>query len=117
MDHGWGVCWNENSEPCNKLQPRAIIYYLSVYPNTPHFALEGCMGWILNKTTYQYDTSVEWHRLIDMDDNRLSKILLKWDYDICKNWFFEAKNILFCLISDYIWWNEWMYIVFEYNII
>ncbi len=48
-------------EAGNKIQFRAIRYYLGVHPKTPLPALEGDMGWnFCNlKATYKYDTSME----------------------------------------------------------
>ncbi len=34
-----------------------------------------------------------WNRLINMDENRLTKRVFKWDYIICKNWCIEVKEI------------------------
>ncbi len=34
-----------------------------------------------------------WNRLINTDENRLTKRLFKWDYIICKNCCFEVKEI------------------------
>ncbi len=38
-----------------------------------------------------------WNRLINMDENRLTKRVFKWDYIIFKNWCFEVKEIFFSI--------------------
>ncbi len=34
-----------------------------------------------------------WNRLINMDENRLTKRVFKWDYIICENLCFEVREI------------------------
>ncbi len=84
MDYGSGG---------DKIQFRAIIYYLGVHPKTPLLALEGDMGWNSCKIRQHINMIRLWNRLIKMDENRLTKRVFKWDYIICKNWCFEVKEI------------------------
>ncbi len=41
MDYGSGVWGYDNSEAGDKIQFRAIRYYLGIHPKTPLLALEG----------------------------------------------------------------------------
>ncbi len=45
MDYGSGVWGYDNSAAGDKIQFRAIRYYLGVHPKTPLLALEGDIGW------------------------------------------------------------------------
>ncbi len=70
MDYGSGVC--DNSEAGDKIQFRAIRYYLGVHPKTPLLALEGGMAWNSCKIR-QHLNIIHLYRLINMDENRLTK--------------------------------------------
>ncbi len=95
MDYGSGVWGYDNSEAGDKVQFRAIRYYLGIHPKTPLLALEGDMGWNSCKIRQCINMIRLWNRLINMDENKLTKRVLKWDYIICKNWCFEVKEIFF----------------------
>ncbi len=68
-------------------------YYLGIHSKTPLLALEGDMGWNSCKIKQHINMICLWNRLIKMDENRLTKRVFKWDYNICKNWCFEVKEI------------------------
>ncbi len=59
-----------------------------------------------------------WNRLINMDENRVTKTVFKWDYIIYKNWCFEVKEIfssiqLQCVYNNM---NECSLNTIEYNL-
>ncbi len=93
IDYASGVWGYDNSEAGDKIQFRAITYYLGVHPTTPLLALEGDMGWNSCQIRQLINMIRLWNRMINMDENRLTKRVCKWDYIICKNWCFEVKEI------------------------
>ncbi len=93
MDYGSGVWGYHNSEAGDKIQFRAIRYFLGIHPKSPLLALEGDMGWNSCKIRQLINMICVWNRLINMDENRLTKRVFKWDYIIYKNMCFEVKEI------------------------
>ncbi len=68
MAYGSGVWEYDNSEVGDKIQFRAIRYYLGVL-----LALEGDMGWNSYKIRQRINMICLWNRLINMNENRLTK--------------------------------------------
>ena len=88
----WGVKEFENIE---RVQLRAIRYFLGVHNKVPIPGLHGDMGWQKLKFRNYICVLRFWNRLINMDDNRLTKKIFKWDYELCnKNWSEDVKHIL-----------------------
>ncbi len=73
MNYGSDVWGYDNSEAGDKIQFRAIRYYLGVHPKTPLLALEGDMEWNSYKIRQRINMIRLWNRLINMDENRLTK--------------------------------------------
>ena len=98
MDYGSGVWGYGSSENGDKFQFRAIRYYLGVHPKIPLLALEGDMGWNSCNIRQHINMVWLWNRLINMDDNRLTKRVFKWDFEVYKtgvlilNKFFTRYN-------------------------
>ena len=63
-----------------KVQARAIRYFLGVHPKTPIPALFGEVGWIPFKFKRWACRCHTWNRYIDMDDSRLNKQVFLFDY-------------------------------------
>ena len=86
--------WGYNSaDSGNKIQYRAIRYFLGVHPKAPLLALEGDIGWMSCKTRHNVNMIRLWNRYINMNDTRLTKRVFLWDYEMCKNWCLEVKQI------------------------
>ena len=41
--------------------------------------------------------------MINMDENRLTKRIFNWDYNLCKNWCLEIKQILYSASLEHIY--------------
>ncbi len=63
-----------------KVQSRAIRYFLGVHPKTPIPALFGEVGWIQFKYKRWVSMCRSWNRFIKMDDERISKQIFLQDY-------------------------------------
>ncbi len=35
-----------------------------------------------------------WNKIINMNESRLTKKIFNWDYNLCKSWCLEIKQIL-----------------------
>ena len=105
MEYGSGIWGYGNSLLSNKIQFRAIRYFLGVHPKTPLLALEGDMGWKSCRLRQHVNMIRFWNRMINMDENRLTKRIFNWDYNLCKNWCLEIKQILYSASLEHIY-NE-----------
>ena len=78
------------------VQNRAIRYFLGVHRFTPILAIIGDMGWPLS--TYRRWTNIVrlWNRLVEMNDERLTKKVFLYDYSQCNinSWCLEIKSFL-----------------------
>ena len=95
IDYASGVWGYKNSNAGDKIQFRAVRYYLGVHLKAALLALEGDIGWNTCKMRQHINMIRLWNRMIKMEDNRLTKRVFKWDYQLCKNWCFDLKQILF----------------------
>ena len=60
------------------LQNRAIRYFLGVHRFTPILAINGEMGWTLSMYRRLVNMIRLWNRLVNMDDNRLTKCVFNF---------------------------------------
>ena len=74
---------------------RAIRYFLGVHRFTPILAINGDMGWPLSLHRRWINMLRLWNRLIDMDNNRLTKKIFLYDFQKYMNnsWCSEIKFI------------------------
>ena len=94
-DYGSGVWGYKQFGEGDKIQFRAIRYYLGVHSKAPLLALEGDIGWISCKTRQHINMLRLWNRMINMENNRITKRVFNYDYQLCKNWSHELKDILY----------------------
>ncbi len=82
-----------------KIQSRAIRYFLGVHPKTPIPALYGEVGWIQFKYKRWISMCRSWNRFIKMDDERLNKQVFLQDFssDI-SSWCTDFHNV--CINLD-----------------
>ena len=97
LEYGSGV-WGHISGSCiDNVHYRAIRYYLGVHKFSPNLALTGDVGWISPKLSRCICRIRLWNRLVNMGENRLTRKIFEWDYQICKqNWCKEMK----CLFNE-----------------
>ena len=80
----WGYA---KGKSCEKVQGKAIRYYLGVHKFCPLPALIGDIGWLPCHIRRQINILRFWNRLIKLGDNR--------DYELkINNWSSEVENIL-----------------------
>lgn len=100
----WGA--NEISY-CNSIQNRAIRWYLGVHKFTPNLAIMGDIGWKSSKIKRQKCIIRLWNRIINMDDNRLPKLIFEWDYKCgYQSWTYCVKNMLSDIGFDYLYFTK-----------
>ena len=88
----WGCC---KAPSCNKIQQRAIRYYLGVHRFCPIPSLNGDIGWNTCLVRRKISMVRYWNRLIKMPDESITKKIFLWDYrQYNNNWCSEIENIL-----------------------
>ena len=94
LDYSSGVWGFKLFPDCDKIQNRAIRYYLGVHPKAPLLAITGDMGWMNSQVRRHINMIRLWNRLIKMEDSRLTKKVFLWDHALCKNnWSEEILKI------------------------
>ena len=80
MDYGAEVWGLRRANKCDQVQNRAIRYYIGVHRFAPILAIQGDMGWVTPINRRAICMLRFWNRLINMDDDRIPKILFKSEY-------------------------------------
>ena len=91
--------WGFSKAPSiDKIQNRALRYYLGVHRFCPIPAMYGDTGWLECKYGRYVNMLKYWNRLIKMSDNRLAKKVFLYDYECSvngnRNWCSEIECIL-----------------------
>lgn len=92
IEYGSGVWGHVKGGPLNAIQNRAMRFYLGVHKFSPNCALLADMGWLSAELSRCLCRIRLWNRLIEMEENRLTKKIFNYDYDQHKcNWSSEMK--------------------------
>ena len=87
----WGY---KDNNRCERVAQRAMRYYLGVHSKAPIVALVGDMGWRSSQYHRHLNMIHYWNRMIEMDNNRLTKQVFLYDKQMCKeNWCDEIKML------------------------
>ncbi len=87
------ICGYKQYGDGDKIQCRAIRYFLGVHTKAPLLALEGDMGWTSSKTHHHINMIRLWNKFINMDESRINKRVFNLHYQI---WSLQLKDILHC---------------------
>ena len=92
IEYGSGVWGHVAGNYLNKIQNRAMRFYLGVHKHSPNHALTGDMGWMPPKLSRCICRIRLWNRIVAMENDRLTRKIFDWDYNICKrNWAKDMK--------------------------
>ena len=95
IEYGSEVWGYSRYDCCDKIQNRAIRFYLGLHKFTPIVTLNAEMGWDCTRNRRWINMLRYWNRLIKMNEDRLTKKLFLIDKQIAKNnWSEEVKCIL-----------------------
>ena len=89
----WGYC---KADECERIQYRAIRYFLGVHKFCPIPALTGDMGWPSCRERRFKAMIRFWNRLVKLSDDRLTKKVFLWDLEQKEsgNWSSEIESIM-----------------------
>ena len=83
---------------CDKVQHKAMRYFLGVHKFCPLPAMCGDMGWLDSRSRRFLNMLKFWNRLVAMSENRLTKKLFTYDYENSNlgadNWCKEIESVL-----------------------
>jgi hypothetical protein len=95
MDYGSAVWGYKNYDKPNTVHNRAMRTYLGVHKYTSVPAMYGDMGWTEPGNRRKLEIIRFWLRLNDMDNDRLTKKVFKWDKTFVHNsWASDVRKIL-----------------------
>ena len=93
LDYASGV-WGYNSyTEGDKIQNRAIRYFLGVHNKAALLGLEGDIGWSNCKIRQNVNMIKLWNRLVLMNNDRLTKKIFEWDQRLGIGWSKEIFEI------------------------
>ncbi len=81
MDYGSAVWGGKSYECLDQVQFRAMRFFTGVHRLCPVSGFVGDMGWVTNKWRWKLEALRFWNRLVQVDNNRLVKKILKWDVE------------------------------------
>lgn len=95
MDYASSV-WGAKCFPkTDTLHNRIIRFYLGVHKCTSNAVIQGDMGWEPPTVRRQLNCLRLWNRLLNMNENRLTRRIFQWDYIKGRNnWCHDVKTIL-----------------------
>ena len=87
----WGL---KNINVCELVPNRAIRYFISVHKFTPISAIQADFDWLRCKERRKVNAIRFWNRLINMDDNRLTKkcFIKNFQYELL--WATAMENVM-----------------------
>ena len=91
-DYFSGIWSHSKSKAINKVQNRAMRYFLGVPSKTPILAMQGDIGWMSSKGRHTLETVRLWNRLVKMNHDRLTWKVFQYDiaHDEC-GWARDVK--------------------------
>ena len=94
LEYSAGVWGFQKANDIDKIQNRAIRYFLGLHKFAPNIALNSEMGWISPSFNRYICMLRFWNRIMLKPDTELCKRLFLVDYNLCvKNWSSEIKKI------------------------
>ena len=78
-DYFSAIWCHSKSKVINKVHNRAMRYFLGVPNKTPILAMQGDMAWLTSKGRHCIERIRLWNRLVQMNNDRLTKKVFLWD--------------------------------------
>ena len=106
MDYSSSIWGYNNYIEGDKIQYRAIRYFLGVHNKAALLGLEGEIAWNSFKIRQSINMVRLWNRLLLLDSNRLTRKTFDWDYGISKGWSKDIKQIFLSINLSHIFENK-----------
>ena len=106
IDYCSGVWGFKVYENCEKLQNKAIRFFLGVHRFTSNVVIHGDTAWLNPHIRRKLNMLKLWNRILSLNDDRLTKIVLMYDINCHKkSWSYEVKQILIECNLEHIFVN------------
>jgi len=107
LNYGGEVWGSRKSYSINRIQNRAIRYFLGLPPKTLLSALQGEMGWLTQSSKKWTSMCRFWNRLIKMNTLRITRKIFEWDWSReSDSWCQDMKYIFDKLNLSEVWLNK-----------
>ena len=80
MDYCSSIWEFQNFNYAEKVQNRAIRYFLGLHRNAPALAFQGDMGWMIPKYKCYISAIRLWNKICNMDAGNLTRKVFEWNY-------------------------------------
>ena len=94
LDYSCAVWGYKNNKKIEKIQHRAIRYFLGVHRFASIHAIDGDMGWASANLRRKVDMCRYWNRLQSMPSGRLPRRVFDWEVNFNNNWATEVQSVL-----------------------
>ncbi len=99
-----GVWGTKGFKCCEDVILRACRFYCGVHRLTPIPGIQGDFGWLDCKSRWKIEAIRLYNRFINMDNDRLNKIVFLYDKQLCENnWSQKIKKLIGELDLDQHW--------------
>ena len=95
MEYGSSIWGFKKAPEIDMIQNRAMRYFLGVHKYTPIAGMLGDMGWYQQSIGRKLCILRLWNRIIQMEEDSLTKVLFNADYDVCDNNWASKTSSLF----------------------
>jgi len=117
MDYCAGVWGFHSYDKPNTVQNRAIRSFLGVHKFTSNVAIYGDMGWTRPRIRRRLDMVKLFIRLVNMDNKRISKRILNWDWHHKgRTWSWNLRSIFKSANLEHICHYDPNYIATNFNL-
>jgi hypothetical protein len=94
LDYGSEIWGYKASKKIDYVQNRAIRYFLGIPKSAPNIGIQCELGWTLSKIRRYIKMLSLWNKLVNMTDDRLTKIIFNYDYlKGDQNWSAEMEQL------------------------
>ena len=85
----------KNYKCIDDTQNRAVRFFLGIHKFAPLLGVEGEVAWVPSLLRRHRSMISFWNRMLDMSDDRLTKIIFNWDYQKkTNNWSSQIRKLL-----------------------
>ena len=95
LDYGSAIWGYKNYKCIDDTQNRAVRFFLGIHKFAPLLGVEGEVAWVPSLLRCHRSMISFWNRMLDMSDDRLTKIIFNWDYQKkTNNWSSQIRKLL-----------------------
>ena len=95
LKYGSAIWGFKNYKCIDDTQNREVRFFLGIHKFVPLLGVEEEVTWVPSLLRHHKSMLSFWNRMLDMSDDRLTKIIFNWDYQKKRrNWSSQLRKIL-----------------------